>query len=62
MKTEPLKNRKQRQTANVKKKPACGTLNYLAECRGTQQKTAPGKREKPSIIGRIAYKKPPSLS
>jgi hypothetical protein len=40
MKQESGKTRKQRQPANVKtEKPMCGTLSYMAECRGAQQKT-----------------------
>ncbi len=40
MKRETTKIKKQRQSAGGKNaKPACGTLSYLAECRGAQKKT-----------------------
>ncbi len=40
MKKETSKARKQRQPSNVKtEKPTCGTLSYIAECRGAQQKS-----------------------
>ena len=39
MKQETGKTRKERQTAGVKSaKPVCGTLSYIAECRGLTQK------------------------
>jgi hypothetical protein len=40
MKKETDKTRKQRQSMGGKSvKPACGTLSYIAECRGAQQKS-----------------------
>jgi hypothetical protein len=40
MKKETNKKRKQRQSTGGKTaKPACGTLSYIAECRGVQQKS-----------------------
>jgi hypothetical protein len=42
MKQEADKVKKYRQPAAVKAaKPVCGTLSYLAECRGTLHKTGP---------------------
>lgn len=38
MKREAIKTRKQRQTASSKNKPVCGTISYIAECRGTALK------------------------
>lgn len=63
MKTDPVKNKKQRRTAELKTKPACGTLTYLAECRGVPRKTASGRKQAPSsFVGKIVYKEPPSSS
>ena len=63
MKTEPVKNKKRRQAAARKIKPTCGTLSYLAECRGVQQTTGAGRKQAPSsFIGKIVYKKPLSSS
>jgi len=40
MKRETNKKKKHGQPRSVKTaKPACGTLSYIAECRGAQQKT-----------------------
>jgi hypothetical protein len=40
MKKETNKTKKQRQpTGGKTAKPACGTLSYIAECRGAQQKS-----------------------
>jgi hypothetical protein len=40
MKKETNKTRKQRHSTSGKTaKPACGTLSYIAECRGAQQKS-----------------------
>jgi hypothetical protein len=59
MKSEPVKTRKHRQTAALKDKPACGTLTYLAECRGTPKKTASEWEKAPSVIvDRIVHKQP----
>ena len=42
MKQGTDKARKQRQSAGGKTtKPVCGTLSYLAECRGTMLKSGP---------------------
>ncbi len=38
MKTEDGKSKKQQQTKSSRSKPVCGTLSYLAECRGMAQK------------------------
>jgi hypothetical protein len=38
MKTEGEKTRKQQQSKSSRNRPVCGTLSYLAECRGTAQK------------------------
>jgi hypothetical protein len=59
MKSEPVKAKKHRQTTAVKAKPVCGTLTYLAQCRGTPQKTASERKEAPSVIvDRIVRKQP----
>ncbi len=59
MKSEPGKSKQHQQTAGIKAKPVCGTLAYLAECRGTPKKTAAGRKEAPSvIIDRIVSKQP----
>lgn len=47
MKHEAGKSRKQRQAANQKMKPLCGTLSYLAECRGMAQKAGPNRLSAP---------------
>ena len=63
MKSEPVKNRKHRQTAALKAKPVCGTLTYLAECRGTPKKTSSEKKEAPAaLVGRFVRKQPPAFS
>jgi hypothetical protein len=38
MKNEIEKIKKQRQTKSSRSKPICGTLSYLAECRGLAEK------------------------
>jgi hypothetical protein len=38
MKLVAGKTRKQRQTTGSKNKTVCGTISYIAECRGTIQK------------------------
>jgi hypothetical protein len=38
MKSETGKTRKQGQMSSPKNKSACGTLSYIAECRGMKQK------------------------
>jgi hypothetical protein len=38
MKPTADKRRKQRAAASTSLKPPCGTLSYLAECRGASQK------------------------
>jgi hypothetical protein len=38
MKWESQKSKKQQTRAGMKAKPVCGTLSYLAECRGMTQK------------------------
>jgi hypothetical protein len=49
MKRETNKTKKQMQpTVGKSTKPACGTLSYIAECRGAQQK-----------IGSIRWAAPP---
>jgi hypothetical protein len=60
MKSEPVKMRKHRQTAALKDKPACGTLTYLAECRGTPQKTASECKKAPSAIVDMIVRKQPA--
>ncbi len=39
MKADGEKRRRQQQSRTSRSKPVCGTLSYLAECRGTAQKT-----------------------
>jgi hypothetical protein len=59
MKSEPRKSKQHQQTEGIKAKPVCGTLAYLAECRGTPKKIASRMKEAPSeIIGRIESKQP----
>jgi hypothetical protein len=53
MKKEVNKSRKQRQGYSARNKSFCGTLSYLAECRGMTQKAAiPPKAAPPEIIDR----------
>jgi hypothetical protein len=59
MKPEMTKSRKQKPPAGGKGKALCGTLSYLAECRGTAQKNLFARREAPpEIIDRIVRKHP----
>lgn len=63
MKSEAVKIMKQGQKTAVKAKPACGTLTYLAECRGTPKKTSSGKKEAPAALtGRFVRKQAPASS
>jgi len=50
MKSDVNKRRKQGQSASSKNKTKCGTLSYLAECRGMTQKAAPPLRAAPPEI------------
>jgi hypothetical protein len=53
MKSDANKPRKQGQSVRSKNKPKCGTLSYLAECRGMTQKiAAPLRAAPPEIIER----------
>ncbi len=47
MKYETEKSKKHRQPAGAKTKPVCGTLSYLAECRGMAQKAGPPRLSAP---------------
>jgi hypothetical protein len=38
MKRKESKTRKHRETSGMKHKPACGTISYMAECRGMSYK------------------------
>jgi hypothetical protein len=59
MKSEAGKPRKHRQPVGSKVKPLCGTLTYLAECRGMAQKTSSAqKNAPPEIIDRNIRKYP----
>ncbi len=58
MKTEIEKIKKQRQTKSSKNKPLCGTLSYLAECRGLSQKNTARLTAPPGDMGRIVRKYP----
>ncbi len=49
MKREGTKLKKQHLSAGSKEKPVCGTLSYLAECRGNVQR--PGSTRKPEPPG-----------
>ncbi len=58
MKTEGEKKRKQ-QTKSSRSKPVCGTLSYLAECRGTAQKTGASRLlAPPGDMSRIVRRYP----
>ncbi len=61
MKQETDKTKKQRQSTSGKTiKPACGTLSYIAECRGGLQKTCPSRGAAPSdSVNRIVRNHPP---
>ncbi len=50
MKPEASKSRKQGQSASLKNKPMCGTLSYLAECRGMVQKASSAQKNAPPEI------------
>jgi hypothetical protein len=58
MKQEPDKSRKQRQATSTRTaKPSCGTLSYIAECRGTMLKTGPTQgTAPPDGVNRIVRK------
>jgi len=59
MKRERGKLKKKRLSAGSKEKPVCGTLSYLAECRGMVQK--PGStelQESPGDMNKIVRKYP----
>jgi hypothetical protein len=47
MKPATEKTRKRRTPAAMTQKPPCGTLSYLAECRGAPQKTETFRRQGP---------------
>ena len=47
MKRVSAKSKKQNLKAGSKDKPVCGTLSYLAECRGLAQKS--GTARKPEL-------------
>jgi|GEM_PF-3551160 len=49
MKREGTKLKKKRSSAGSKEKPVCGTLSYLAECRGMVQR--PGSTRSPETPG-----------
>ena len=48
MKQERTKLKKKRSSASSKEKPVCGTLSYLAECRGTIQRLGSTRSSEPS--------------
>ncbi len=60
MKTESDKSKKQRQTKSLRNKPICGTLSYLAECRGTVQKDSTARITAPpgDMMSRIIRRYP----
>ena len=59
MKSETNKSKKQRQTTSSKIKPTCGTLSYLAECRGVTKKTDVSRwTAPPDSINKIVRKYP----
>ena len=49
MKPASEKTRKQRSSAPMTLKPPCGTLSYLAECRGAPQKAEAIRRQGPAV-------------
>jgi hypothetical protein len=49
MKPASEKTRKQRASATMSLKPPCGTLSYLAECRGAPQKVETFRRQGPAM-------------
>jgi hypothetical protein len=49
MKREGAKQKKRHHCAGSKKKPVCGTLSYLAECRGVVRQS--GSTKRPDIPG-----------
>ncbi len=53
MKHDSEKSKKQRQAAGAKAKPVCGTLSYLAECRGMAQKAGPIRLSAPPGVKKI---------
>jgi len=57
MKTE-IEKKKQRPTKNSRNKPVCGTLSYLAECRGLAQKGTARLTVPPGDMGRIVRRYP----
>jgi len=60
MKPAMEKTRKQRTASAMTLKPPCGTLSYLAECRGAPQKTETLRRPGPAVdfMNRIVRKYP----
>jgi hypothetical protein len=59
MKSETNKSKKQHQTTSSKNKPTCGTLSYLAECRGLTKKTDLSRwTSPPDSINKIVRKYP----
>ncbi len=58
MKTESEKQKKLQHTKSSSSKPVCGTLSYLAECRGTVKKTGIFRTAPPGEPGRIIRRYP----
>ncbi len=57
MKREGAKFKKQHPSAGLKEKPVCGTLSYLAECRGMVQWAGSNRwPEHPSDVKKIVRK------
>ncbi len=61
MKTESEKSKKLL-TKSTRSKPVCGTLSYLAECRGMTQKTGIARlTSPPGEMNRIVRRYPAAL-
>ncbi len=59
MKREGTKQKKRHSSAGSKEKPVCGTLSYLAECRGMAQRTSSTRRpEYPGEMNKVVRKYP----
>jgi hypothetical protein len=58
MKQEPGKTRKQKKTCTGKDKTACGTLSYLAECRGMAKNREAARDAAPDDMRKITRSYP----
>lgn len=57
MKREGARQKKRRSSAGSKEKPVCGTLSYLAECRGMVQRQGSTRRpDAPGEMNKIVRK------